>query len=61
MRHQVLGLLAAVGFAAAQGVTDKVAPPAPPPEGCKPNVDGKFEIAVLEIGSTQKRDTILQV
>lgn len=61
MRYQALAFLAAVCSVAAQGVTDKIAPPGYPPEGCKPYVEGKFEIGIVEIANNQKRDLALQV
>lgn len=54
-------VLAAVGFALAQGVTDKIAPPASPPRGCAPDVDGKFEITVVELGDLDKMESTSQV
>jgi hypothetical protein len=61
MRFQALALLAAVGSAVAQGVTDKITPDGVTPDGCKPHVDGKFEIAIIEAGNKGKRDLALQV
>ncbi|KAK3349791.1 hypothetical protein B0T25DRAFT_249397 [Lasiosphaeria hispida] len=60
MRTQVLALLAAVGSAAAQAVTEKVAPTASAPAGCEPSVEGKFEISIVELGDKSKRDQFLK-
>jgi hypothetical protein len=58
MRYQVLALLAAVGSAVAQGVTEKISPKVAAPDGCKTAVDGKFEIAIVPLGAKTKRDSI---
>jgi len=58
MRYQALAILAAVGSAVAQGVTDKLSPMSAAPDGCKSTVDGKFEIAILPLSTKTKRDSI---
>jgi len=66
MKYQSLAVLAAVGPAAAQGVTDKITPPTKAPEGCVSSYtglgkSGRFEFAINPIGSDQtKRDDFLQ-
>ncbi|KAK0707986.1 hypothetical protein B0H67DRAFT_325581 [Lasiosphaeris hirsuta] len=60
MRTQVFALLAVVGSAATQAVTQKVAPTASAPAGCKPSVEGKFEISIVELGDKAKRDQFLK-
>ncbi|KAK3987978.1 hypothetical protein QBC44DRAFT_111698 [Cladorrhinum sp. PSN332] len=59
MRSQVLALLSVVGLAVAQGVTGNVAPAAPAPASCKPALDSKFEIAIIDLANNQKRDLTL--
>lgn len=61
MKFHVITLLAAIlgpAVVAAQGVTEKIAPTATGAAGCEPTIDGKFEIAVVDAGSVQKRDFI---
>ncbi|KXX83045.1 Cell wall mannoprotein CIS3 [Madurella mycetomatis] len=58
MRHQVLILFSAVASVTAQGVTDRITPPAPAPEGCRPHVEGKFEIGIM--ANKGRRDLALQ-
>lgn len=60
MKYHALAVLAALGSAIAQGVTDKIAPTAPAPAGCKPTVNGKFEIAIVELGNKSKRDHVIK-
>ena len=55
---QVLSLLACVASAAAQGVTDKIAPEATAPAGCAPSFENKFEISILELGNPTKRSEV---
>ncbi len=55
MRFQALASLALLGMTAAQAVTEKIAPNAVAPPGCKSGVDGKFEIAIIELGKKTKR------
>ncbi|KAK4225147.1 hypothetical protein QBC38DRAFT_271524 [Podospora fimiseda] len=59
MRSQVLALLSVVGLAVAQGVTSNIAPAASAPASCKPTIDDKFEIAIVELANNQKRDLAL--
>ncbi|KAK0616959.1 hypothetical protein B0T14DRAFT_388933, partial [Immersiella caudata] len=59
MKYQALAILAALGSVAAQGVTGRIAPPAPAPPGCRPSVNGKFEIAIVELGNKGKRDLLV--
>ena len=61
MKYHALAVLAALGSAIAQGVTDKIAPTAPAPPGCKPTVNGKFEIAIVELSNKLKRDHVIKV
>ena len=61
MKYQALAILAALGSAAAQGVTEKISPTAPAPAGCTSSVSGKFEIAIVELGDKRKRDEVVQV
>lgn len=61
MKFHVITLLAAIlgpAVVAAQGVTEKIAPTATGAAGCEPTIDGKFEIAIVDAGSVQKRDFI---
>jgi len=61
MKYQALAILAALGSAAAQGVTENISPTAPAPAGCTSSVSGKFEIAIVELGDKRKRDEVVQV
>ncbi|KAK4444497.1 hypothetical protein QBC34DRAFT_451898 [Podospora aff. communis PSN243] len=61
MKYQALAVLAALGSVVAQGVTDRIAPPVPAPPGCRPSVNGKFEIAIVELGNKVKRDLLVNV
>jgi hypothetical protein len=61
MKYQALALLAALGSVVAQGVTDRIAPLVPAPRGCRPSVNGKFEIAIVELGNKVKRDLLVNV
>ena len=58
-QYQVLSLLACVAPAAAQGVTEKIAPGTQAPAGCAPSFDGKFEISILELGNPTKRSEVI--
>lgn len=58
MRYQALAFLLAVGSAAAQAVTAKVAPAASAPAGCKPSIKDRFEIAIVELSDKAKREHI---
>ncbi|KAK0744442.1 hypothetical protein B0T21DRAFT_280592 [Apiosordaria backusii] len=61
MKYHALTLLSAIlgpAIVAAQGVTEKIAPTATAAAGCEPSIDGKFEIAIVDVGSVQKRDFI---
>ncbi|KAK4162911.1 hypothetical protein QBC43DRAFT_214062 [Cladorrhinum sp. PSN259] len=59
MKSQVVALLSVVGLAVAQGVTSNIAPAASAPASCKPSLDDKFEIAIIDLASKQKRDLAL--
>jgi hypothetical protein len=50
-----LAALAAVAYAAPQGVTGDSAPTAPAPAGCTGSYNGQFEITIIN-GTTAKRD-----
>jgi hypothetical protein len=50
-----LAALAAVAYAAPQGVTVDITPTAPAPAGCTGSYNGQFEITVIN-GTTAKRD-----
>jgi hypothetical protein len=50
-----LAALAAVAYAAPQGVTGDVTPTTPAPAGCTGSYNGKFEITVIN-GTSAKRD-----
>ncbi|KIX93425.1 uncharacterized protein Z520_10844 [Fonsecaea multimorphosa CBS 102226] len=39
-----------------QGVTSAIAPSSPAPEGCQPSYSGSFEITVVNVSSSAKRD-----
>ena len=54
----LLTALAATAFASPmpQGVTGQIAPKAPAPEGCMTSYSGTFEITVVNVSSTAKRD-----
>jgi len=60
MKYQALAVLAALGSVVAQGVTGQIAPNTPAPAGRKP-FNGKFEIAIVELGNKAKRDLLLNV
>ena len=45
----------------AQAVEEGIAPDAPPPTGCKTDVDGNFTIGTLKIGHKSKRETAQEV
>jgi hypothetical protein len=49
-----LAALAAVAYAAPQGVAGDIAPAAPPPAGCTESYNGQFEITIIN-GTTAKR------
>jgi len=59
MKSQVVALISVVGLAVAQGVTSNIAPAASAPASCKPSLDDKFEIAIIDLASKQKRDLAL--
>jgi hypothetical protein len=48
--------LAAVAYAAPQGVTAVITPTAAAPAGCATSYSGSFEITALNISSSTKRD-----
>jgi len=50
-----LAALAAVAYAAPQGVTGNISPSSPAPAGCSPDYSGKFEITIIN-ETTTKRD-----
>lgn len=50
-----LAALAAVAYAAPQGVTGDITPTAPAPPGCTGSYNGQFEITIIN-GTTAKRD-----
>ncbi|KAK4184105.1 hypothetical protein QBC35DRAFT_67786 [Podospora australis] len=61
MRSHVLAFLStAVGLVASQAVTEKIAPAATPSAdaGCRSDIDGKFEIAVVDLNNKAKRDEL---
>ncbi|KAK4238131.1 hypothetical protein C8A03DRAFT_33876 [Achaetomium macrosporum] len=61
MKLQVLlGFLAMAVGVVSQGVTDKISPKGDAPEGCVVTAQGKFEISIMEISNTSKRELALE-
>ena len=56
----ILSALAATAFASPmpQGVTGSIAPSSSPPAGCVTSYSGTFEITVVNVSSTSKRDLV---
>lgn len=50
-----LAALAAVAYAAPQGVTGDITPTSSAPAGCSPAYSGQFEVTIIN-GTTAKRD-----
>ena len=63
MKTTTFALLSSVllGSAVAQGVTDKITPNGAAPAGCSSSFSSKFEIAVVDVTTTSKRDTVYKV
>lgn len=59
MRTTAFALLSVVGAAAAQGVTEQIAPTAPSPPGCTGSFNGTFEVQVR--AAVSKRDPPVEV
>ncbi|KAH6674686.1 putative cell wall manno protein PIR3, partial [Halenospora varia] len=51
-----LAALAAVAYAAPQGVTQSIAPQVSPPAGCSTSYSGEFQIQVVNFTASAKRD-----
>ncbi len=60
MKH-TLALLSVLGAAAAQGVTEVIAPPGSYPDGCSKAADGPLWVSVLSVKEARKRATIEEV
>lgn len=61
MNLRIVASLAMVASVIAQGVTEKIAPEGDPPNGCKPDFDGPFEITAVPLADKAKRDSVLEV
>jgi len=63
--HSAFALLALATAALAspmpQGVTDSIAPDAPPPAGCETSRDGSFQITVVNVTTSASKRHLLPV
>ena len=51
-----LAALAAVAYAAPQGVTQSISPSSSAPAGCSPSYNGQFEVTIINGTTTKRRD-----
>jgi hypothetical protein len=58
MKYSTLAILVVATSTTAQGIPGKISPKEPAPEGCKPSFDGAFEVTVVNVIQTAKRDAI---
>ena len=58
MRFSIAALALPIGFAVSQGVTSAIAPKASAPAGCSANYNGPFQIEVVNVTKSAKRDVV---